>query len=332
MKKNCKQFILGTALSLLFCTAALSGCGKSKDSYSSDPINSYDNAAIYVETTAAAQYDGYSDRAESYEEEKSGNVMGTANNTQPIDYQAKIIKNASINMTAIDVNKAYKMLLDYAAANSGYEFERSLSSSNGYTTINATIKIKPDKLDDLVDYASQCGNVVNSNISSEDITAEYYDAQIRLENKRINLKNYYKLLENAVTTEEMVTIQNQIDNLTAEIEAYEGQLKLWNSLVQESTLTIYITQEDNPEAIEEKIEWNSLSLDKMLRFMGNGFKKTCNAIISVIQWIAVVLVSFSPVIVISGIVIVIIVLKKKKAKKVKKAESNNKEISEESKA
>jgi hypothetical protein len=324
MRKNCKQLIIGTALSLLFCTSALSGCGNSKDSYSSDPTD------FYAETAAAAQDNSYSNDAESYEAENSGNGMDTANNAEPINYEAKIIKNASIVMTAIDVNKAYKMLLDYAAANSGYEFERSLSSSNGYITINATIKVKPDKLDDLVDYASQCGTVLSSNISSEDITAEYYDAQIRLENKRINLKNYYKLLENAVTTEEIITIQNHIDNLTAEIESYEGQLKLWNSLVQESTLTIYITQEDNPEAIEEKIEWDSLSLDKMLRFMGNGFKKTCNAIISAIQWIAVVIVSFSPVIVIAGIVIIVIILKKKKTKKIKK-EDNNKEISEDPK-
>lgn len=298
-----KKLFAAITISVVFLLL-LSSCSKSSESAD----YAYEAPAVFNAVGGE-----YADGQALSEEKSLPEVQATQGADS--DYTSKVIRNAKVNIRAVDVKNAYAQYLNYIKENGGYEFSMDMSSSEDYTTINATLKIKPSCLDDAVAYASECGDVTYGNVSSEDITSEYYDAKIRLENKYKNLEKYYEYLENAHQMDEIIQLQNQIDIITSDIEAFEGRLRMWDALTNESTIQISFAQKNDPNQIDEEFDWNTMTAEKMGRHMLNGFKKTCNAIFSVVQWLIIVIVTLIPVIVIAGVVITIIILRIKVKKK-----------------
>lgn len=251
----------------------------------------------------------------------------TSNNSKVSETNKKIIKNAKVDMTAVDVKSCYSKILSYASEKGGYEFNMDMSTSSDYICINAEIKVTPDNLDDILNYIGECGTVINSNITSDDITTQYIDTKIRLENKKKNLDKYYEYYDKAQTMEEALMLQDKIDQLTAEIESYEGQLKYWNTLTSESTISLYIQQQDDPTMIKKDVEWNALSFSDMGKLIYNGFATVINGLVSVVQWIIIIIVTISPLLIIAGIIIFIVLFRKKK-KNIKKADISQNDLTE----
>ena len=230
----------------------------------------------------------------------------------------KIIRNASLDLEAADVAAAYDALLSWAAERGGYEIRREQRRSDGYITIDAQIKIKPEHLDDLLAYAATLGDVINTQISTEDITDSYYDAKTRLQTMELSLENYYAYLKKAVSIEESLSVQREINQLTAEIESLKGRLKLWDSLLAESVVTLRLRQTDDPVKLKKEIDWSTLSFSDMGYLMKNGLTAVANALVSVLQWLAIVLVAASPLWIIALVVILVLRRKKRRAALAKK--------------
>ena len=319
MKKFIPIFIISAVM-------LLSSCSSSKNA--SDSSAKYDAAyeqseGMYAETSIAGSYGIEADSAKNTVPE-NGVIEGpsSANATSSLTSSElsakKIIKSARIEMTAKNVNECYDKIISYVTSKGGYEFSKQMSADTDYATINAEIKIKPEELDDVIKYIGECGKVKNSNVSSDDITSQYTDTKIRLENKKKNLEKYYDFYSKADTMDEMIMIQNQIDNLTAEIECYEGQISMWNQLVSDSSISLYIQQENDPVAIKEDVEWNAISFKNMGKIMYNGFTTVVNILVSIFQWLFIVIVSISPLLIIAAVIILIIRAKMKKKNKATK--------------
>ncbi|MCL2052933.1 MAG: DUF4349 domain-containing protein [Oscillospiraceae bacterium] len=307
------------ALSICVSLSACSDGGSSGGSSASGGGSNYSPNIAYD-----GAYEG------EYMQMASPEVSGggtAALDTVESDISAKIIRNASLTVRAVDVKRAYDEYLAYISTHGGYEFNMELSSSGDYTTIHATLKLPPQILNAAVEYAHECGEVTSIFTSSDDITEQYYDVRIRLENKRRNLEKYYQYLDEASIMEDVIKLQNQIDSITMEIEAFEGRLRMWDSLVKESTINITFIQKDDPNKTEEEIKfsWNSMDGQSMWLKMSNGFLRTSNAVFSLFQWLIIIVVNLLPVLIIAFIVLVLINLKKRKGKKASVALAENNE-------
>ncbi len=220
----------------------------------------------------------------------------------------KIIKNGKLDLEAEDVEKAYASILDYVKQKGGYEFSHQKEVRDDFVSIKAMIKIQPDKLEDVMTYSGNVAKVINSSTTSEDITDKYYDAQTRLQSKRKALEQYYALLNNAKSVNDILAIQSDIDKLTEDMEALEGKLKMWDQLVSESTLTITIHQTNDPLKPKQVVSWSTLSWNDMGTWIKNGFTTVINVLIAVFQWLVIVIASASPLLLLAGIVVVVILL------------------------
>ncbi|MDN5378307.1 MAG: hypothetical protein PWQ76_562 [Clostridiales bacterium] len=300
MKKTALGFLFaGIFLAvLLFITSCSSSSTRSSKS---EQLKAGDNETILIETTRRlndfAAGEGITTTAADMASPMSSSDLNAKQNPNK-----KIIKNASLDIEAKNVTEAYQKLLEYITAQGGYEFSQNLSNNSDYATINAVVKIPADKLDGALKYAEECGKVINVNTYTNDITSEYTDTELRLENKRKALQKYYDFYAKATTMEELVAIQAQIDQLTADIESYEGLLKMWNSQIDESTITILIKEASDPNKIPEDIEWNSISFSTMGKLIRNGFFAVVNGIVSFIQWAVIIIASASPIIAIGAVV------------------------------
>jgi hypothetical protein len=233
---------------------------------------------------------------------------------QNLPENKKIIRNARLGIEAEDAQAAYTELRNWVVENGGYEFSSETSKSGNYWVVSAQLKLSPDRLDAFLDYAKTRGELINCIISSNDITDKYVDTRIRLDNAKRNLDKYYEFLKQAVNIDETLKVQNEINRLVADIESYEGLLKLWDSQVAESTIEVSIREKQDPTKIKKEIDWNAITFSDMLSLMKNGFIMVTNTVISVLQWLLIIIVAAIPVLLIAAAVLYI----RKRLKKRKK--------------
>ncbi len=80
-------------------------------------------------------------------------------------------------------------------------------------------------------------------IDARDVTDQFIDLEIRLENKRSYLKRYNELLNQAMTVKDILEIQERVRALEEEIESTTGRLRYLSDLVDYSTLELTITRQ-----------------------------------------------------------------------------------------
>ena len=286
MKKKRNVAIVTLMLVVVF---ALSACGGGSGS---------GGGALY-DDAGGDDYDynyGYPEAEEGFYSRNEAESLGS---TIPED--RKIIRNATLEIMTQDVAALYRNIVEYGATIGGYEHSYSISNYEAYSVINAVFKVPPEKLGEFVNFVGESGDVINSSMGSEDITESYFDVATRLETKRKSLEQYYQLLKSAHGIEEIVYIQRTIDGITEDIESLEGRMKVWNSQVNMATVNIYIRQDNDPRQIRKEISWNTLSTDDMGYLIKLSFYSVTNTIMSIVQWLIVILVGYSPVWIVIGV-------------------------------
>lgn len=249
-------------------------------------------------------------------EDTEANLSGSSSEKQPVEQ--KIIQNLYLTLEVEDVEASYQTLLDKAISLGGYEFSRNYSKSGDYQSLHAVVKVPSDQLSAFSNDAGKIGNVVSNELTSEDISESYYDAQTRLTTMEKTLEKYYEFLTQAKSLDEQLSITKQIDELTYEIEALKGRLSKWDNQVNYATVTLNIYQYDDPSIKKEEIQWDSLSLDDMWYLIRSGFAGFTSAIISMLQWIVIAIASTCVISVPAIILIVVLILRHRKKKKAQK--------------
>lgn len=301
-----KQILCGLLIIVLVIS---SGCSKMPKTLKS----SEDKEQV---SYSANKADGFAyQKGEMSEVSKStADATNSSSKNSGNKVQRKIIKNGYLNLEATDVEEAYTKILNYAIKNKGYEFKRGTSKNGKYSVITAQIKISPEGLDLLMNYAGDQAEVINSKVSSDDISANYYDSQTRLTTSKNSLVKYYEFLQQSKNIDETLRIQTEINRITMEIESLEGQIKMWDALISESTLDITINEKGDPLKIKQEIKWNALSFSHMGTLIKRGFVGTINILASILQWLAIILLTISPLLVIV-VIVLIIKIRIKRAKK-----------------
>jgi hypothetical protein len=282
-----KRLLAFITAAIIFLTA-FAGCAASQST-------TYDNEAPYMTTTAATM---------------TGDGPGSGLGGDP-SAERKIIRDANLDLEVSDVVKVYNDILAYARQSGGYEISRSQTRSNGYIAIQARIKIKPDQLDSFIAFIGNQGKVINTQITTEDITEDYYDIQTRLKSMESSLTTYYDFLLQAANIDESLMVQNQINQLTAEIESLKGRIKLWDSLLAESVVTLQLRQTEDPVQLKKEINWSTLTFDDMGYLMRSGLTSVLNFLANAAQWLAIALVVTAPFW-ITGLIILFVLLRRKK--------------------
>jgi hypothetical protein len=270
---------------------------------SAPPIGDYDLAP---ESAGSGGYDNASNL-------ESGTSDPSGAQTDP---ERKEIQNGSVRIVVDDVAAAYDKISALIDSLDGYEFSKSKNNSEADISIYVTVKIPPNKLGDFETGLSDAVGkdaVHQYALSSEDITAQYYDSKTRLETMRISLSKYQEFLGTAQTVEEILLIQREISNLQTQIDVAEGQIRLWDRLIEYATLDISISSKVTPL----QTSWKFESSSDVFKTIQDGFTATADGAGNVLLWILVVLASAMPVLIPLAIILFILIflLRKRKKKK-----------------
>ncbi|HEV2415423.1 MAG TPA: DUF4349 domain-containing protein [Candidatus Dormibacteraeota bacterium] len=109
--------------------------------------------------------------------------------------------------------------------------------------------------DDTIDQVSKVGKVQSEHITGTDVSAQYVDLNARLVNAEAQLDVMRTLLGRAQNINDIIAVQNQIGQITSQIEQLKGQIKYLDDNTSFSTVSVTLTESGAPAQSTPADSW-----------------------------------------------------------------------------
>lgn len=207
---------------------------------------------------------------------------------------------ARVQALALDMGGRVEYLSSYGDASSGQTRSASL-----------TLRIPAQRLDEFLEGAEQIGTVTAMTQDMEDVSDSYYDTQTRLETQRAKLKRLQEMMSLAEDVADLIDIEDAIADAQYAIDRYTGQIKSYDSRVNDSTVTVSIRE-------IKIIESQEVTLGQRIGF---ALEDSLHGGLEFLEDAAVFLMAALPwLIVLAAAALVIVLVIRKKNKKTQKGE------------
>lgn len=227
-----KQFLVVLSLIIML---VLTSCGtanldqdKSAETNYGDSVNLYSNSE--TESDDAASF------------EKKENIQETISNEIPQDRM--IIHTAQMYINVKNLADSQGKLEEKVDKYDGYVVESSINQTDdrdasGNMTVRIPAKHFKPFLADTDDIAAE---VVEKNISGQDVTEEYVDLSSRLASKKVVEKRLITFMEEAEKTSDLLTISADLAEIQEEIEVIVGKMNYLDNQADFSTVHIHMSE------------------------------------------------------------------------------------------
>lgn len=186
---------------------------------------------------------------------------------------------AAINDSVAHISSAVQQL-------GGYVVESQQNGSDNHSSARMTLKIPADKLNAFRDSLATWGKIRDQHLRANDITDQYYDSQVRLQTLEAEEKRYLEILNQAKTVEDVLKVENALGNIRQQIEQLKGQIKLWDHMVDYSTVTIQIVTQQSLN-VKIKDPWQPVSWSNTWQAAKNAVLKTLGSSWNVFNYLVV---------------------------------------------
>lgn len=252
--KTVKQLIVILGISSLILS---SGCGSaSNKTAAAMPSENYSESTAEMNVTVS--------KDQATEEEKGTEALtGAAGESPKVNtnssYNRKVIKTGNMEIQTEGFGKTVEGLTNCVISLGGYIESSNIQGSSFYNrdsnsrTATMTVRIPQAQFDAFINRGSEFGNVSYLSCNSEDVTSAYVDTEIRLKTLKARYERLLNLLEKSGTLKELFELEQEISNVTYEIESLSGTLSHYDALVDMGTITIQV-QEVKEIKIEKEVE------------------------------------------------------------------------------
>lgn len=251
---------------------------------------------------------------------EAGYGMSTAAQSAPMEITEqldggvrKIIYNADMGITADDPAAALNAIMEKAKALGGYVADSYTTTDElGAYRCTASLKVPAEQLETLVAAVGTLGKVDSYQLSSDDISRDYYDIEARLKSAKAEEEQLTLILADCKTVEEVLAVRESLAAVRADIESYQGQINLWDNLVSYATLQLSVrrTQRAAVEGDKEPIAiWKASDVFKKMKL---GFTNSARFVVNAVGAIGIFLAyAVLPCAAVAAIVIGVVALNRK---------------------
>ena len=265
-------------LALLAGALLLSGCGSSAGSASSSAayhsaptaeMVDYEEAGYGMEFAADASY--------FPSEPAAAPATGTSvENVENPSSDRKLIKTVNVSAETANLYRFDLYLTEQVAALGGYIESSEKYSNNStedalyeyiedgkeltreeieersrWTNAYYNIRIPAANLDGFVREIDDKANITSQSNNIEDVTLRYVDMQSKKNALRAEEKRLGELLEEAITIEEVLAIEDKLTDIRYELESIESQLRVLENQIDYGTLHLDVHQVNRFTRIEQ---------------------------------------------------------------------------------
>lgn len=291
-------------LIMLVAALVFTGCASKNSTDKSNPAAKEEAVAdTAAQEMAAAEEAGNN----SLGSPGTGGTSEAANETASLpDSARKLIKRIGLEMETKDFDNLLPSIEARTKTYGGY-VEYSQTDGIGYYQKNSryatlTLRIPDDQLNAFLNEVDTLGNILSKQISTEDITLQYADTQSHKKALTMERDRLFELLEKAKTMEELIALETRLTEVRYELESFESQLRLYDNLVDYSTVTINIHEVERMTPAADKS-----ILSEIKTGLTNTFHNISDGLKSFFIWFAVNL----PYLVICAVIVLILVMIRK---------------------
>ncbi len=292
-KKRWLAAMAAVALALVFLAAVVLGCGDESENgfqVAGDGSDGtlWEKSGMEEGSMEEPALDEIRQTQSDYASGESGTVSPPSSSTLP-QLQLKVIKTALVEMETDkgDYARIREDALAVATAAGGYvEGESASQDDEGLTYATLTFRVPSDRFDEVVKDVSKLGEVISTQVSTNDVSAEYVDLESRLRHLQAEESFYLSLIGKAQTIQEMITIREHLDSIQLEKEQVQGRMSFLDQQVGYSTLTLSI-DEIEPDTGEEGF-WGSVG--DAFRSFGRGMGKLAVGFFYALPYLVIVAV------------------------------------------
>ncbi len=177
----------------------------------------------------------------------------------------KVIYSVIVNVQSKEIESKVKEIIQLAESFGGYALQYTSSGS-------IQLKVPADKLKQFLISLKEQSQNYTEDVSAKDITEEYLDTEIRLENAQKMRVRLLEILKSAKTLEEILKVEAEINKISESIERSEGRLKYLATQVQLSSVQVYVRQKWEP-TVEKEYKPGPLGYPFYYLYLGLGKAK-----------------------------------------------------------
>lgn len=267
-----RGFILGVIILLVFAM----GCAAQEES-----MDAAMEAPISSEAAEPAEPQGFGS-----DEAKYGGIQT----------DRKVIQSAYIEMETLTFDETVKTVKDMTYAYKGY-FEtlqvegkrRDRLDHEQRRDAHFIIRIPKDKYEFFLNAFDELGNIINNELTSDDVTDAYIDTEARIKTLKIQEERLLALLEEATKIEDIIVLEERLSEIRYDIEGYTGNIRKWDNLVEFTTIDLYVRE---VQEVTEPAPESTLSKAT------ESFAESTEAVIDLLKGFVIFLFGFAPFLVI----------------------------------
>lgn len=247
----------GIVLSLVFIVLCFAGCSGEAPSQSMGSVDK-------------EWYNGVYDSVENAE------VVELPEEDSVAVQNQKLIREISLEAETDNLDALLSGLQTKVAAMNGYIEEQTVRNSGSktgeYRYAELTIRVPASQMDAFVEHINGASNVTYYQESAEDITLQYVATESRVSALETERDRLMALMEEAENMSDLLQIEERLTDVLTELEKVASQLRLYDNLVDYSTIYLYVSQVVEFTVTEEQSVWQRIATGfaDNLSSLGNG--------------------------------------------------------------
>ena len=189
----------------------------------------------------------------------------------PDDGDSRVVKSGTIALVVKDkrVTPTITAVTDAAKSYGGYVSDGSTQEYGDTPSGEVTLRVPVSHFEDLVAKVRGLdAKVRTASTSGKDVTAAYGDLESQLRTLRATRERFLLILSKTKTIGEILTVQQRVDNVSGQIDRLEGSRKLLAAQSDLSTLTVSVSEKDDPVA---RVATHRNGLSQALHDAKDGF-------------------------------------------------------------
>ncbi|MDI6453790.1 DUF4349 domain-containing protein [Peloplasma aerotolerans] len=196
--------------------------------------------------------------------------------------ERKIIYTVNSTFDVNNLNQSVTTLKGLVENDEWFDYENISSTGASFK-----VRIKTERLDNFIEDLNVNFQVRSFNKQGRDVSLEYQNKTNRITSLNLQIARLHELYEDA-TFSNMLTINQQLSDLEVELMALEGELSVFDSLVDYSEVNITF--------------YGSVVITRSPFFnrLGNGFVNGTKAVLVVLDGLFIVVANVIPFILVFG--------------------------------
>lgn len=166
-----------------------------------------------------------------------------------------VIKDAYLEVVVEDPAASMDAIGNMAEEMGGFVvrsnlYKRTTYSGEEVPHASITVRVPAEQLDEALEMIKEgAGEVLNENVSGEDVTQSYTDLQSRLRNLQAAEEQLMEIMDDAYQTEDVLAVYNELVRVREQIEVIRGQMQYFEQAASLSSINVDLTAEEEIEPL-----------------------------------------------------------------------------------